>query len=420
MERNRSPGPRRDGTVALNLAALDDKLREQGLKQWWLAEQIGVNPKTVNRWLTGQVRRVRRDSLDRVAQELGCRIESLIDDDPQFHAATDDERVEAARLIESENLLEILAPAGRWPLLEGLIKATLRSDLPLSLLGRLYTQLSIAAWRQSHLQRAEDYARRSIDCAQRARHRAVLAEATLNRATLAAFRGRLPEAMDLYRECIAAQVYFDEPSAVGKAYSNLGFTALEYGDPDAAEHWQNLAVAIFAAADKPFNLAIAQIGLALVFIERREFDAAASALDDAAKTSKVAKYLRAEADVPLLRAILHAERGSLEEARSALESAVKRYEELGIDEARTYRVRAQVARLSGDFKQATMLLEKGRKMANDFPVERAEIIEEEIKVSAVCKDDERVAALIVELRALFDEIGAEPRLASLVRSTRRI
>ena len=44
--------------ITLNSAWLRNRVAELGLKQWWLAEQVGVDKKTVIRWLHGHVRSI--------------------------------------------------------------------------------------------------------------------------------------------------------------------------------------------------------------------------------------------------------------------------------------------------------------------------------------------------------------------------
>ena len=44
--------------ITLNSAWLRNRVAELGLKQWWPAEQIGVDKKTVIRWLHGHVRSI--------------------------------------------------------------------------------------------------------------------------------------------------------------------------------------------------------------------------------------------------------------------------------------------------------------------------------------------------------------------------
>ena len=147
----------------LNVAFFTDRLRDLQIKQWWLADQIGVDKKTVARWLNGRVKRIDAENLRRAARLLKCTPEELILAEPVAAIATRTDLIVAARHIQRESLADTLAPSGNWQMLESLIRVVLRPDLPLVILGDLYNQLSVAMWRQSNIRRAEIYARRALE-----------------------------------------------------------------------------------------------------------------------------------------------------------------------------------------------------------------------------------------------------------------
>src|SRR5262245_25127078 len=121
----------------LNVLFLHDRISQLGLKQWWIADQIGVHRKTLTRWVTGTVGRIQPENLERLAQCLQCSAADLVLRDGEV-LATKAEALEAARLIEREALIETLGPLGQWRMLEVLIRATLQPEIPLSTLGQLY------------------------------------------------------------------------------------------------------------------------------------------------------------------------------------------------------------------------------------------------------------------------------------------
>ena len=64
-------------TLLLHSAWLRNRIAELGLKQWWLAEQLAVDRKTVVRWVNGQVESIRRDNAVALAAILGCDVDQL-------------------------------------------------------------------------------------------------------------------------------------------------------------------------------------------------------------------------------------------------------------------------------------------------------------------------------------------------------
>lgn len=77
MHGPRSKPQMSEPTLTLNSAWLRNRVAELGLKQWWLAEQIGVDKKTVIRWLHGHVRSIQHSNATALAGVLGCRLSDL-------------------------------------------------------------------------------------------------------------------------------------------------------------------------------------------------------------------------------------------------------------------------------------------------------------------------------------------------------
>lgn len=415
---------RASAPVLLNLAAVVDRLRELELKQWWLADQLGVDRKTVARWLSGRVKRISPDNLANLAAALSSTPEALTLRDSADAFATREEQAEAARLIADTRLIETLGPQHQWKVLESLIKATLQPHLPLPLLGQLYNQLSIAAWRQSDLARAEGYADKAHAVAVRAKSKSLAVEVALNRATIAAFRGRLAEALALYEDCLVNAAYLADDVTRGKAWSNLGATYLDYGDPVLAIAYQQRAILAFSTLDRPLNLAIAWLGLAEAALEKREVPRARDAAGEAETHAAAAGFKRGLADVSLTLAradLVEAEPARFEDravlltsARSHLDDAFTAYRALGIDEGTQHLAAAQLARLSGDLAAASMAAATAAAgPAREFPVTLARIELERAAIALAKGDVAAHEEALQRARKLYREMNARPRLAAL-------
>ena len=137
--------------AALNATALRNLMAQRGLRQWWLAEQRGVNRRTVLRWVNGQVRQVQPARLHALAQVLGCSEDALRLHEPGAQQAADDDQRAAGQALVRSELLDRLGASGEWGVVEQPVKAGAVPDLPLPVLGRLYHQLSVACWRQDKL-----------------------------------------------------------------------------------------------------------------------------------------------------------------------------------------------------------------------------------------------------------------------------
>lgn len=359
--------------VLLNLVYFDNRFRELELKQWWLAEEIGVDRKTIGRWLTGQTKRIRKDNLSKLAEILECIEEDLVLKDEASQFASSSEQKAAAKLIEQENLLEILTPTGKWPLLEGLIKASMEPNLPLSLLGQLYNFLCIAAWRQSNLDKAEMYLNKALEIANKTNHKTVIARAKLNEATLASFRGNIEESLVGYKYCIDNKRYLEEPGVYASALSNIGCVYQEYGDLDKSIEYQKMAIKAFTELDKPLNLSIAWIGLCDAYLEKGLLEEAWNACDESMSNAKKSQMQRGIADANLFFSLILSAKSKFQESFDYWIKAEKKFKELGIDEGRIYRAGAVALAGIGKLKEANEMINRGIVVSNDFPYENAQL-----------------------------------------------
>ncbi len=147
---------------------LQARVLELNLKQWWLAEQVGVDRKTVTRWLNGQVQQIQPENARALAQVLGCLVTDLCNAGAELELATSEDQKNAAQHLQTNSsLVDKLGPMGEWPLIESLLKATLVPELPLATLGDLYAQLTVASWRQNKMSQAEAYNEQTLSIADR-------------------------------------------------------------------------------------------------------------------------------------------------------------------------------------------------------------------------------------------------------------
>jgi DNA-binding Xre family transcriptional regulator len=178
-------------TATLNQHAVAELLRERQLKQWWVARQIGVTPLTVNRWLTGKVRRISRDNLARLAQVLETPAQDLVLADETDVQATQVEQSKAARLLVTKESQDMFMKAGQLETYERLIKAVMHPNLPLADLLELYGVLTLVTGLLGDFQRSRNYARLKLDFAQRCGDPEKELQARINIVTAEAALGRL-------------------------------------------------------------------------------------------------------------------------------------------------------------------------------------------------------------------------------------
>jgi len=354
--------------VALNSAWLRNRVAELGLKQWWLAEQLGVDKKTVIRWLHGHVRTVQAANARALAAVLGCSVADLtLPRDTVDLASPQDQRA-AAALLATSTLIDKLGPVGEWDVIESVVKAVAVPDLPLHVLGTLYNQLCVACWRQDKLDEAEHVNRAALDIAQRCGDRALLAQAMCSQANLLYWRGDSSSAIARYRDGLALRGYL-EPRTLGALFNNLGAALYETGEWHDGEAALEDALAQFRIDGTPTNFSIAHGHLAMLALLRDDLIAAAEHNDAARAQATRDDYRRGLALARRLDAEIAAHRGDPAGAMQALDDAREAYAALGIREAANAAAEARVLVLLGFVHRAEQVLREALPLAAAFPLE---------------------------------------------------
>ncbi|MCE2571165.1 tetratricopeptide repeat protein [Motilimonas eburnea] len=386
--------------VTLNVVFFDNRMQQLGLKQWWLADQIGVDRKTVGRWLTGQTKKIKTVNLSKLAAVLACEEQQLILRDETAQFSTPAQQALAAQLIEQENLAELLSPSGNWQLLEGLIRASLKPNLPISLLGQLYNYLCISAWRQSQLDKAEQYLKQALDIAEQSGHQRVLIRAKLNQATLQSFRGEIAASIASYRYCIDNEQYIDDPMLKAAALSNLGCVYQEYGDFELAVRYQQQAIDLFVELDKPFNLGIAWIGLCDALLEQGKYQQAWAACETSLQYVEKSQTKRGWADCDLFFSLILSAQQQYEQSLSYWRAASQRFKELNIAESRTCLAGALCFAGLGQFDVAKEQLATGFELAKPYPVETALLHQARFAIYGEQQDLEQAKQIFIAIGAV--------------------
>lgn len=401
---------RRD--LLLNNTYLSNRITELGIKQWWLAEQVGVDRKTVVRWTQGQVKSIHSDNALAIAKVLDCSVNDLTLSNQAEQLATVEDQKTAAQLLAGSSLVDKLGPIGEWNVIEGLLKATIVPDLPSNVLGELYNQLTIASWRQSKINQAELYNRKAEELAGRANDKTVLAGALLNKANLLSWRGKTATSIATYDECLDLEPFINRRT-LGSVYSNLGAVLYESGDLLSGESYQKKALDSFALFGRPMNLSIAWCHLSMIYLEMEAFEKAQSACRNSISFAEADSYLRGIAMGKLVSAEIIAKLGHAKEAANALEESLVDFAKLGIDEGLNYEFAGRISILVGKRREAEEYFRKGLLISKDFPLSQASLYFEMAKLlsSVECAN---------EALSLYSDCGAKLRTESIKKFIKSI
>ena len=155
----------RQETFPLDTEFAQARIRELNLKLYWIAEKVGVDRKTVERWLSGRLKSLRARNLQALAECLQCSPDELIADlDSELETSRFDQ-IEAAKSIHRDDLLSSLLSNNKLELSWRIMRSLLTPDLPPILLANLNNQLAGIALALNQLELAKKYANRALNLA---------------------------------------------------------------------------------------------------------------------------------------------------------------------------------------------------------------------------------------------------------------
>ncbi len=394
----------------LHSAWLRNRITELGLKQWWLAEQLLVDRKTVLRWVNGQVRTIQRDNAVALAAILGCRLDELELPRSGIDLATPQDQHEAGRLLATSQLLERLGPIGEWDVAESLIRAVAVPGLPVHVLGELHNRLCVACWRQGKMAQAQAANDAAMELAERCGDRALRAGALASRANLMHWRGDCGAALSTYRQALELSAYL-EPAAAAGLRNNLGASLYECGEHEAGRTELEAALAELLWVGSGMQLSVAHTHLAIVALRLQQPEVAEPHAQSAERHAEAAGYRRGLAMARLLHAEVASCRGGHPAALQALTEGLERFAALGIDEGLNHEFAARLQRRAGALDAALQAIQRGLAVSAGFPLQRAELMLEQAWLCRTQGDEAGAQHAAQAAQGGFTACGAPARAA---------
>ena len=378
-------------TLRLNSDWLRNRLVALGLTQWWVAEQIGVDRRTVMRWANGQVHAIRSSNARALAGVLECEVHDLLQ--PRVAASlasVEDQRV-AGRALAQAGVLDRLGPLHQWGVAESLLKATAVSDLPPVVLGNLYYQLGVACWRQNKLVEAAVHNDAALAIAMPTGDRELEVRALGSRANLRWWRGEVGAAMTDWRNALARAGSM-KPRDRASLHSNLGASLYETGQIEAGRLEIETALELLHEGGTPMQKSIARAHLALLALDCDDMAEAECQAQRSQAQARRADYRRGLALAPMLLAEVSAAAGNAAATFDLIARGLDAFAALGVKEATTQRLAGRAWRRLGRLDHASEALHAGLPLATEFPLERADLHAELALVAALRCDAELARA----------------------------
>lgn len=357
-------------TYPINSIYLKNRMAELGLKQWWLAEQIGVDKKTILRWRDGVVKTIKSENLESLIQILECTKEDLIQSEGDFYLATVDEQKNAAKLLMASSIVDKLGPIGEWNVIESLLKATIVENLPLSVLGEMYAQLTVSLWRQSKINEADHCNKKTEEIARRLDDKILLAKALLSKANIYSWEGNIKDSIKTYQECLSLEKYIEE-KLLGAIHSNLGAAYFEVRQLILAKDFQLKAISHFQFGGKPTNLSIAYCHLSFIHLEQKELKQARDSIIKSIEYAKIDEYKRGLSMGALVLSEIEAYENNIDVSLKFLSDGLEGFKAQGIAEGLNFEFAGRVLRILGQFQKSKEMLLHGISLSKNFPLSEA-------------------------------------------------
>jgi tetratricopeptide (TPR) repeat protein len=400
---------RRTETVRLNTHFVTRRVEVLGVKQWWLARMVGVDRKTVGRWLSGRVKRVGRRNAEKLAAYLECSFQDVTVPDSVEVYATREEQRAAAALLREKDLLQLLSPSDNWDLAERLIKATMHPDLPLRDMGQLYNLLSIAAWRQGNYDEGVAHAERAREIGEKLGDPGIILNAAQNVATVDSLLGRNARALEGYERCLARPEYFHTKRDHAKALSNVAMVYGDFARFGESVAAQTKAIKLFEELALPFNLAIAWVGMGGVLTEMGYFSEAGAALGKALRYAAEAGFEKGRVTALCYLGDVACLRGDLAEARRLVEAGTAGLRSYEVYDLGSHEIAARFYRRAGELDEAARRAARGLSAAEGFPTLRAKMLQERARLATAEGDPAAEVRFRGEANAIFERTGLGAR-----------
>jgi tetratricopeptide (TPR) repeat protein len=401
---------RRIETVRLDTHFVARRVEVLGVKQWWLARMVGVDRKTVGRWLSGRVKRIAHRNAEKLAAHLECSLADITAPDGVDVYATREEQRAAAALLREKDLLQILSPSDNWDLAERVIKATMHPDLPLRDIGQLYNLLSIAAWRQGNYVEGAAHAERARELGEKLDDAGIILNAAQNLATIDSLLGRNVRALEGYEKCLARPEYFHTKRDHAKALSNVAMVYRDFARFGEGVAAQAKAIKLFEEPVLPFNLAIAWTGMGDVLTEIGCFSEARAAAGKARRYAAEAGFEKGLVTTLFYLGDVACLQGDLGEARRLVEAGTEGLGKYEVYDLACHEIAARFYRRAGELDEAARRATYGLSVAEGFPTLRAGMLQERARLATAEGNPAGEVRYRGEANAIFEGTGLGARV----------
>lgn len=212
-----------NGKALLDSSFVQNRIKELELRQWWIAEQIGVSQKTIMRWANGKVRYIGNKDLENLSEILDCTVNEIIVKDPKKFYATKETQDSLLKLLSDEKYLHHSLDVGRLKIFEVIMKSAMTEDIPILDLAKLYLWYGRGKYHFEEFEEAIDFTKAALDCAKKVQNKYIIARSLAQLGLIYTYLGRVEESKQAFEDSLKLVKYLkkrDEMFLLGE-YSIL-------------------------------------------------------------------------------------------------------------------------------------------------------------------------------------------------------
>ncbi|MEZ5338408.1 MAG: helix-turn-helix domain-containing protein [bacterium] len=385
-------------------------LDEKEVKQWWLARRIGVDRKTITRWVSGQTQRISEENIAALAAELSCRVAELTVQDSLEALGSREDRWKAARRLQHSNLTEMVGPSYSWELAESLIRSTIDPEMPLDLQAALYMQLaSCGIYTHKH-----EMVRTSAEIAMRkaaeAGDDAMVLRAETMLGNEALMIGELSRAISFYEQALQRRDLFSAPAKLAGTMSNLAVALHMRADFDQALKMFDEAVSVWREAEPVISMSTAWFLKARLHAELKMVDEATAAVQECEEVCRIIAFRKSANMCIAVRADLASIGNRHAEAEELARRAMLVFEETPNVSPETNEALIRVLRRAGHTGESGELIRKLIQHDIDDRYSIARLHVELARHEMLDGNEQSALGNVAAANALYTAIGAPARM----------
>ena len=380
-------------TEALDRKKLKSIIRDKSIKHAWLANTIAVSEKTLTRWISGDVTRIRTTNLNRLADALECDRELLIASFETDLYPSEKNRDVLVNELNNDNLLYELLVSSKIKLAISLIKSTFHPTLPSAIIVNFFIKLGYASLIHRKLKTAKKYFLKALQKAQNKNNKEQQFSAHLGLALSSFFDSNFAKCLEHLKLCDnnldsagPEKAHFNNTNALYYLYTGQIDLAIHHADACIEECFPNKP-----SIEKELFLSSAWQLKGAAYLFKEDSESAKTCCKNSLEVAESSGYTRCIAVSKAYLAAVEATQGNTDIATLLSDESIRLVNKKDIALPSLYCIAIFVYRIAKDYQgmeqltQQLSAIDKGHSVTQAFSLYQQLLLESSNKA---CKKTE--------------------------------